>query len=299
MMGRTRHRSPGLTAFPGALAVHPSTVRTRRMGAGAMRKIGRSRRELSPLICCLPDRPRRIEPGTVCIIGAMVPISPAIDCMRGATAREICRSRHFGGSSSPASRRHVPKRPGLSCRQRRHSTKRRSCRFRPRSIACRRRPPAKFEEAAILAGLPHLPRDAMFRSVEGYPSGGNASQRSADRAAFARDRLHASGDRPRNLKKPPFWRVFLTCLATPCSEASRAILQAKRQSTKRRSCCSRARSSASGRRPPAKFEEAAVLAGFPHLPRDACSEASGAILQAETPANEAPIVLFSPAIDCL
>jgi hypothetical protein len=46
------------------------------------------------------------------------------------------------------------------------------------------------------------------------------------------------------LQKSPFWRVFLTCLATPCSEAS------------------------------------------------------GAILQAETPFNEAPIGLLSPAIDC-
>jgi hypothetical protein len=84
----------------------------------------------------------------------------------------------------------------------------------------------------------------MFRSVRGYPAGRDAIQRSADRAAFARDRLHVGGDRPRNLKKPPFWRVFLTCLATPCSEASRAILQA------------------------------------------------------ETPVNEAPIALLSPAIDC-
>jgi hypothetical protein len=50
---------------------------------------------------------------------------------------------------------------------------------------------------------------------------------------------------------------------------------------------------------PAKFEEAAILAGFPHLPRDACSKASGAILQADTPVNEAPIVLPSPAIDCM
>jgi hypothetical protein len=55
--------------------------------------------------------------------------------------------------------------------------------------------------------------------------------------------LHAGGDRPRNLKKPLFWRVFLTCLATPCSKAS------------------------------------------------------GAIFQAETPVNEAPIVLLSPVID--
>ena len=197
MMGRTRHRSPGLTAFPGALAVHPSTVRTRRMGAGAMRKIGRSRRELSPLICCLPDRPRRIEPGTVCIIGAMVPISPAIDCMRGATAREICRSRHFGGSSSPASRRHVPKRPGLSCRQRRHSTKRRSCRFRPRSIAL-------------------------------------------------------GGDRPRNLRKPPFWRVFLTCLATHVPKRRELSFRRRRQPMKRRSCCFRLRSIACRRRAPGR-----------------------------------------------
>jgi hypothetical protein len=90
------------------------------------------------------------------------------------------------------------------------------------------------------------------------------------------------------LKKPPFWRVFLTCLAThvpkrrgylwaetPVGEPQIVLLS------------------------PAKFEEAAILAGFPHLPRDACSKASGAILQADTPVNEAPIVLPSPAIDCM
>jgi len=35
------------------------------------------------------------------------------------------------------------------------------------------------------------------------------------------------------------------------------------------------------------------------LPRDAMFQSVGAILQAETPVNEAPIVLLPPAIDCM
>jgi hypothetical protein len=46
--------------------------------------------------------------------------------------------------------------------------------------------PAKFEEAAILAGLPHLPRDACSEA-SGLSLGGDAGQRTADRVSLARE----------------------------------------------------------------------------------------------------------------